>query len=95
VQQISRLVLRLLNTVLEKLSALAFNRGAMISACPHDLAFSMIHLYGKKRAFTLAGSYASDCSSNADHHGHNRWTLAASVIGNLIEAEQRLAMLRT
>jgi hypothetical protein len=63
-------------------------------ADPRDLAFSMIHLYGKKQAFTLADRYAADCSSNADLHGHSRWTLAASVIGDLIEAEHRLGNLR-
>jgi hypothetical protein len=67
----------------------------MISAEPQDLAFSMIHLYGKKRALTLADRYAADCSMNADHHGHNRWARAASMIGNLIAAEERLAMLRS
>ena len=55
-----------------------FCRGAnMNSADPHDLAFSMIVLYGKKRAFALADRYASDCSLNADLQGHSRWALAS------------------
>jgi hypothetical protein len=66
----------------------------MSSADPRDLAFSMIVLYGKKRAFALADRYASDCSLNADLHGHSRWALASAVIGDLIEAEQRLSVLR-
>jgi hypothetical protein len=66
----------------------------MSSADPRDLAFSMIVLYGKKRAFALADLYASDCSLNADLHGHSRWALASVVIGDLIEAEQRLSVLR-
>jgi hypothetical protein len=62
----------------------------MISADSHELAHSMIHLYGMKRAFSLADRYARDCSSNADPHGHNKWALATAVIGELIEADQRL-----
>ena len=81
--------------MLEKLKASAFNWVAMISADPHDLAHSMIHLYGMKRAFSLADRYARDWSSNAGPQGHNKWELAAAVIGSLIQAERRLAGLCT
>jgi hypothetical protein len=81
--------------VLEMLKASAFNWVAMISAGPHELAHSMIHLYGMKRAFSLADRYARDCSLNTDPHGHSKWSLAAAVIGSLIDAERRLASLRS
>jgi hypothetical protein len=59
-----------------------------------QLVDSMLRLYGKAKAFTLADRYAHDCTVNGDHHGHEKWAAAAAVIGDLIDQDQRFGKQR-
>ena len=61
---------------------------AMSSSEDRELADSMIRLYGKTKAFSLAGRYAADCTANNDDKGHVKWAAAAARIAELIELDQ-------
>jgi hypothetical protein len=64
--------------------------GMMSSSDDRVLADSMIRLYGKSKAFTLASRYAADCTANNDDKGHSKWAAAAAKIAELIELEEQL-----
>jgi hypothetical protein len=66
----------------------------MDSTNAKDLAASMMRMYGKAAAFTLADRYAAECTANGDSHGHGSWATAAAVIGELIELERKFGRKR-
>jgi hypothetical protein len=52
-----------------------------------QLAESMARMYGKKQAYALADRYARDCTANGDHQGHEKWAMAAALVGELIDMD--------
>jgi hypothetical protein len=62
----------------------------MTAAEPHDLASSMLRMYGKAKAFALADRYAQDCIAHSDQDGHKKWASSTAVIGMVIEVDSRL-----
>jgi hypothetical protein len=60
----------------------------MSSSEDRELADSMIRLYGKAKAFSLAERYAADCTANNDHKGHVKWASVAARVSELIELDQ-------
>jgi len=66
----------------------------MDSTNAKDLAASMIRMYGKATAFSLADRYATECSTNGDSSGHSSWAAAAAVIGELLELEHKFGRQR-
>jgi hypothetical protein len=58
------------------------------------LVGSMLRMYGPQTAFKLADRYARDCTTNGDHHGHEKWAAAAALIGELIELDERFGKTR-
>lgn len=62
----------------------------MESTEDRELADSMIRLYGKTKAFSLAGRYAAECTANSDDKGHIKWAGTAARIAELIELDQQV-----
>jgi hypothetical protein len=56
---------------------------------PHDLANSMIRMYGPVTAFSLADRYATECTAGGDTSGHSKWVATALVIRAKIEQAQK------
>jgi len=67
----------------------------MSSTDPRELAASMIRLYGKVKAHSLADRYASACTANNDAAGHSKWASVAASIGEIIEQERRFGSWNT
>ena len=57
----------------------------MISTDPHDLAASMLRIYGDANALSLASGYANDASASGDRHGHKKWAAVVIAIAAMIE----------
>jgi hypothetical protein len=62
----------------------------MATTEPHELASSMMRMYGKSKALALADRYARDCTDHSDYDGHDRWASTTAVIGMVIEIDSRL-----
>jgi hypothetical protein len=61
----------------------------MTSIAINELVASMIRLHGIKRAVKLADSYATDCATNADARGYDKWSSVAARIAELLDLERR------